>query len=71
MTTSSTYKPLADQLEIDHGSAILEELTGQTLHRKGQPVRLFDQTVKTLEAYYPADDTGKPYVQDFQINGLE
>jgi len=66
MTSHTTYNKLADLLEVDHGISILEELTGQNLTRKGQSVRLFDQTTKSAEAYYPADENGKPYVQNFQ-----
>ncbi|GAB2605706.1 DUF6371 domain-containing protein [Spirosoma areae] len=57
---------LSDQLETDYGTAILEELIGESLTRKGQPVRLFDQTAKSAEAYYPSDEQGKAYVQNFQ-----
>jgi hypothetical protein len=66
VTKSPAYSYLSDQLEIDYGTAILEELTNQSLTRKGQSTRLFDQTVKTSEAYYPADKKGKPYIQNFQ-----
>lgn len=57
-----------DDLETDYGTAILSELTGQSLSRNQQPVRLFDQTRHTAEYYYQADERGKPYVQDHQNN---
>lgn len=57
-----------NDLELDHGTAILSDLTGQHLTRNQQPVRLFDQTRHTAECYYRADDQGKPYVQDHQNN---
>ncbi|MDB5239611.1 MAG: hypothetical protein JWP57_236 [Spirosoma sp.] len=55
---------LSDQLETDYGTAILEDLTGETLTRKGQPVRLFDQSGRTSECYYLDDGRGKPYIYD-------
>jgi hypothetical protein len=55
-----------DDLEIDYGTAILSDLTGEHLTRNQQPVRLFDQTRHTAERYYRTDDQGKPYVQDHQ-----
>ncbi|GAB4035494.1 DUF6371 domain-containing protein [Spirosoma jeollabukense] len=63
---SPNLQELADQLEEECGTAILEELTGQTLTHKSQPVRLFDQTARTAEAYYPADENEKPYIQNHQ-----
>lgn len=60
------YTITLDDLEIEHGTAILSDLTGQHLTRNQQPVRLFDQTRHTAEHYYRADEQGKPYIQDFQ-----
>ena len=60
------YTATLDELEIEHGTAILSELTGQHLTRNQQPVRLFDQTRKSAEFYFRSDKFGKPYIQDFQ-----
>ena len=57
---------LSDQLETDFGTAILEELTGETLTRKSQPVRLFDQSNRTAERFYFDDGNGKPFIQNYQ-----
>ena len=60
------YTITLDDLEIEHGTAILSDLTGQHLTRNQQPVRLFDQTRHSSEFYYRADAQGKPYIQDHQ-----
>lgn len=57
---------LIDQLEIDFGTSILSDLTGEQLTRNGQPVRLFDQTKHTSEFFYKTGDKGKSYIQNFQ-----
>lgn len=54
-----------DDLETEHGTAILSELCGQSLTRNQQPVRLFDQTKHSAEFFFRADERGKPYIQDF------
>lgn len=54
----------ADALELDFGAAILEDLTGETLTRKGQSVRLFDDTANSAEVYYPGGNNGKPAIHN-------
>ncbi len=54
----------ADALELDFGTDILEDLTGETLTRKGQSVRLFDDTVNSAEVYYPGGNNGKPAIHN-------
>ncbi|GAB4032922.1 DUF6371 domain-containing protein [Spirosoma gilvum] len=58
--------PSIDELEIEFGTAILSDLTGQSLTRNRQPVRLFDQTKHSSEYFFRADEQGKPYIQNFQ-----
>ena len=55
-----------DNLETEHGTAILSQLCGESLTRNQQPTRLFDQTRNSAELFFRADQQGKPYVQDFQ-----
>lgn len=57
---------LSDKLETDYGTEILEELTGESLTHKGQPVRLFDQSNHSSERYYPEGDNGKPRIYNHQ-----
>jgi hypothetical protein len=57
---------IIDRLEIDFGESILSNLTGQHLTRNGQPVRLFDETRHSSEAFFRNDGKGKPYIQDWQ-----
>lgn len=57
-----------DQLETEYGTAILSKLTGQSLTRNGQSVRLFDETKHSAEVFYKTDEKGKPYVHNFQLN---
>ena len=56
---------IIDDLEIEHGTAILSDLTGQHLTRNQQPVRLFDQTRHSSEYFFRSDQQGKPYIQNF------
>lgn len=57
---------LSDQIETEFGTAILEELTGESLTSARQRVRLFDETNHTAEYYFPDNGQGKPYIHDFQ-----
>ena len=57
---------LSDQLETEFGTAILEELTGESLTQNGQPVRFLDQTTRPSERFYLADERGKPYIRNWQ-----
>jgi hypothetical protein len=57
---------IIDTLEVEYGTQILSDLTGQHLTRNGQHVRLFDQTRHTSETFFRNDGKGKPYIQDWQ-----
>lgn len=59
---------LSDKLESEYGTDILSEIIQQSLVRNRQPVRLFDTTKHSAEAYFRDDGRGKPYIQDFQQN---
>jgi hypothetical protein len=66
--TMSMYDTIIDDLERDFGIAILESLTSEPLRKKGQKVRLFDNTRNSAEVYYPSDKRGKPSIYNHQTN---
>ena len=47
-----------DELEREHGTAILSNLCGQHLTRNQQPVRLFDENAQKFRVLLPIRPAG-------------